>query len=75
MKVKKFLNDVMQELLEPIRNRRKEYESKKEELFEILKEGTKKSIEHTNKTLMEVKNAIGIAYFTDDNFKNDYINM
>ena len=75
MKVKKFLNDVMQELLEPIRNRRKEYESKKEELFEILKEGTKKSIEHTNKTLMEVKNTIGIAYFTDDNFKNDYINM
>ena len=75
MKVKKFLNDVMQELLEPIRNRRKEYESKKEELFEILKEGTKKSIEHTNKTLMEVKNVIGIAYFTDDNFKNDYINM
>ena len=75
MKVKKFLNDVMQEILEPIRNRRKEYESKKDLLFEILKEGTKKSIEHTNKTLMEVKNAVGIAYFTDDSFKNDYINM
>ena len=74
MKVKRFLNDVMQEVMEPIRTRREEYECRKEELLEILKQGTLKSIEHTNKILNEVKKAVGINYFDDDSFKASFIN-
>lgn len=73
VKVKKFLNDVMQEVLEPIRTRREYYEKKKSLLFEILEEGTKKSIIHTNKTLSEVKKAIGIDYFNDEEYKIKFI--
>jgi len=74
MKVKRFLNDVMQEVMEPIRKRREEYECRKEELLEILKQGTLKSISHTNKILNEVKKAVGINYFDDDSFKATFIN-
>ena len=74
IKVKLFLNDVIQEFLSPIRSRREKYEKKKSEVFEIVKEGTEYSINYTNKLLTKVKNAIGINYFNDDNFKNTYIN-
>lgn len=73
LKVKKFLNEVMQELLKPIRERREYYENNKELLLEILAEGTKKSINLTNKTLLEVKNAIGINYFNDEKYKKEFI--
>ncbi len=74
MVVKKFLNNVMQETLEPIRSRREYYEKNKEYLYDILEKGTKKSIEHTNKVLNEVKNAIGINYFANSSYKEEYIN-
>lgn len=73
LKVKKFLNEIMQELLKPIRERREYYENNKELLLEILAEGTKKSINLTNKTLLEVKNAIGINYFNDEKYKKEFI--
>lgn len=60
--VKKYLNEVMQEFLEPIRNRRKELEKCKEDVFKILQQGTKNSRILTSKTLKEVKEAIGIDY-------------
>ena len=74
MKVKRFLNDVMQEVMEPIRTRREEYEKRKPEVFEMLKQGTLKAIEHTNVTLNKVKKDIGIDYFVNEDFIDKYIN-
>ena len=74
MKVKRFLNDVMQEMMAPIRQRREEYATRRPELFEILKTGTQRSIEHTNKILQEVKKAVGIGYFNDEKFQEIFIN-
>ena len=71
--IKKFLNNIMQELLTPIRERRKYYEEHKEEVYKLLEEDTKKAIEVTNKTLNEVKSAIGINYFNDKEFYDNYI--
>ena len=71
--IKKFLNNVMQELLTPIRERRKYYEEHKEEVYQMLLKDTKKAIEVTNKTLNEVKSAIGINYFNDNEFYDNYI--
>lgn len=73
MKVKKFLNDVMQEVLLPIRQRREMYEKDKELVFKMLEDGTKKAVEHTNKLLHQVKKDIGINYFESDEFKNKFI--
>ena len=66
--IKKFLNNIMQELLTPIRERRKYYEEHKEEVYQMLLKDTEKAIEVTNKTLNEVKSAIGINYFNDNEF-------
>lgn len=74
MKVKRFLNDVMQEVMEPIRTRREDYEKRKLEVFEMLRQGTLKAIEHTNIILNKVKKDIGINYFDDEEFKNKFIN-
>ena len=71
--IKKFLNNVMQELLAPIRERRKYYEEHKEEVYQMLLKDTEKAIEVTNKTLNEVKSAIGINYFNDKEFYDNYI--
>ena len=74
MKVKRFLNDVMQEIMEPIRTRREDYEKRKPEVFEMLRQGTLKAIEHSNVILNKVKKDIGINYFEDEEFKNKFIN-
>lgn len=74
MKVKRFLNDVMQEVMEPIRTRREDYEKRKLEVFEMLRQGTLKAVEHTNILLNKVKKDIGINYFDDEEFKNKFIN-
>ncbi|MFV0467798.1 MAG: tryptophan--tRNA ligase [Dysgonomonas sp.] len=74
VKVKRLLNDVLQDILSPIRERRKYYEDRKPEILEILKNGTEKALEVTNKTLNDVRNAIGINYFSDDAFEKQYIN-
>ena len=63
VKVKKFLNNVMQEELRPIRARRKEYESRIEDVYEILREGTRVARETASQTLAEVKHAMKIDYF------------
>ena len=65
MKVKKLLNNVMQEELEPIRNRRKEYEKDIPEIYNILKKGSEEARETAAQTLSEVKNAMRINYFDD----------
>ena len=55
VKVKRFLNEVIQEELEPIRKRRKEYEKDIPAIYEILKKGSEKAEEVAAKTLSEVK--------------------
>ena len=63
VKVKKFLNNVMQSELGPIRERRKMWESRPADVFDILKAGSEKARETASRTLDEVKTAMGINYF------------
>ena len=65
VKVKKFLNNVIQEELEPIRNRRKEWEKDIPAVYEILKKGTEAAKEAAAETLADVKRAMKINYFED----------
>ena len=65
VKVKKFLTAVMQEELEPIRKRRKEYERDIPAVYEILKTGSERAREIAAETLHEVKDAMRINYFED----------
>ncbi len=65
VKVKKFLNNVMQETLEPIRERRKEYQKDIAYVYEVLKKGTEAAENKAAATLSEVKSAMKINYFDD----------
>ena len=65
VKVKKFLTAVMQEELEPIRKRRREYERDIPAVYEILKKGSERAREIAAETLHEVKDAMRINYFED----------
>ena len=71
--IKKFLNNVMQDVLRPIREKRKYYEERKEEVYNMLEEHAKKATLYTNEVLKEVKSVIGINYFEDESFKKLYI--
>lgn len=63
--VKKFLNNVLQEELAPIRARRAEYEKDIPAVYEILRQGTEVARETAAQTLSEVKRAMRINYFED----------
>lgn len=65
MKVKRFLNNVLQAELEPIRNRRKELQKDIPAIYEILKKGGEKAEAVAAQTLKEVKDAMKINYFDD----------
>ena len=65
VKVKKFLNNIIHEELEPIRKRRKEYEKDIPEVYNILRKGTEAAREVAAQTLSEVKSAMKINYFDD----------
>lgn len=65
VKVKKFLNSIMQEELEPIRNRRAAFEKDIPEIYNILKKGSEAAREVAVQTLAEVKHAMKIDYFED----------
>ena len=67
VKIKKFLNAVMQAELEPIRNRRKEWEQRLPEVVEILKEGSAVAEQTAAATLADVRKSMRIDYFTDNN--------
>ena len=67
MKVKKFLNAVLQAELGPIRERRKMWEQRLPEVYEILKEGSKKAEATAAVTLQEVRHAMKIDYFENEN--------
>ncbi len=66
--IKRFLISVLEEELSPIREKRNYYETHIDEVYKIIEDGTKKAIEDANKTLSEVKKAIGIDYFSDSKF-------
>mgnify|MGYP000073014127 FL=1 len=65
MKEKRFLNNVLQAELEPIRNRRKELQKDIPAIYEILKKGSEKAEAVAAQTLKEVKDAMKINYFDD----------
>lgn len=65
VKVKKFLNNVMQSLLSPMRERRAQWESRLPEVYEILKKGSEIAAETAQGTLDRVRHAMKIDYFTD----------
>ena len=67
VKIKKFLNAGMQAELEPIRNRRKEWEQRLPEVVEILKEGSAVAEKTAAATLANVRKAMRIDYFADNN--------
>ena len=65
MKVKKFLAAIMQEELEPIRNRRKEFEKDIPAIYDMLKKGCETARETAAQTMDEVRRAMKINYFED----------
>ncbi len=65
VKIKKVLYNILDEILSPIREKRKYYEEHLDEVYNILKEGTTKANEKANKTLKEVKKAIMIDFFEE----------
>ena len=66
VKIKKFLNNVIQEELAPIRARRAEYEKDIPAVYEILKKGSQVARATAAQTLSEVKRAMQINYFDDE---------
>ena len=66
VKVKKFLNNVLQEVLEPIRNRRKELQKDIPYVYEVLKKGSEEAEKVAAQTLDEVRSAMKINYFSDE---------
>lgn len=65
VKIKKFLNNIMQEELAPIRARRAEFEKDIPAVYEILKKGSETARERAAQTMAEVKRAMKINYFED----------
>ena len=65
MKCKKFLNQILNEFLEPMRQRRHEFEQDIPEIYNILKKGTEKARETAAQTMSEVRAAMQINYFDD----------
>ena len=66
VKVKKFLNNVMQSLLSPMRERRAQWEGRLPEVYEILKKGSEIAAETAQGTIDRVRHAMKIDYFTDN---------
>jgi tryptophanyl-tRNA synthetase len=63
IEVKKYLSQILNNFLEPIRNKRVEYEKNPQLVEQILKEGTAKARAEAQKTLAEVKEAMKLNYF------------
>ena len=67
VKVKKFLHQVLQTELEPIRQRRNEWEQRLPEVCDILREGSDAARKKAEQTLQDVRRAMRIDYFENDN--------
>ena len=73
VKVKRFLNNVLQEELEPIRQRRHEYEKNIAYVYDILKKGSEEAKLVAEDTLKKVKEAMRINYFDDEELIKKHI--
>lgn len=73
VKVKKFLNCILEEELEPIRARRKEYQKDISAVYDILKAGSERAREVAAVTLDEVKRAMKIDYFEDHDLIREHL--
>lgn len=73
VKIKKFLNRILQEELDPIRKRRKEYEKDIPAVYEILKAGCVEARAVAAETLGEVRKAMKINYFEDEKLVQEQI--
>lgn len=71
--IKKFLNNILQEVLEPIREKRKYYENHLDEVVKILENGTNEARKRASRTLEKVKSSMKIDYFKNDDFLNEAI--
>ncbi len=75
VKIKKFLLQILDDFLKPIREKRKYYEEHLDEVYDILKEGTMYAHCLAKETLNEAKNAMKLNYFNNkqllDEFKNE----
>lgn len=63
VKIKRYLNDILQAKLKPIRERREEFAANPDYVMNMLKEGSEKAEKVAAQTLKEVKAAMGINYF------------
>lgn len=63
VKIKRYLNDILQAKLKPIRERREEFATNPDYVMNMLKEGSEKAEKVAAQTLKEVKDAMGINYF------------
>ena len=70
---KKFLNSVINKMLDPIRTRRHEWEQDIPEIFNILKKGSEAARETAAKTMDEVRAAMQINYFDDQELKRQQV--
>lgn len=71
--IKKFLNNILQEVLEPMRSRRKYYEENIELVYDMLKNGTKEARKKASETLSKVKSAMKINYFETEEFLTEIV--
>lgn len=65
VKIKRYLNKVLETELAPIRERREKFAQDEDAVYEMLLEGSKKANKVANETLQEVRDAIGLNYFKD----------
>lgn len=66
MRIKKFLYEILEEFLTPIRERRREYLNKIPQIMKALEKGTKEANEAADKVLFRIKDAMGINYFNKE---------
>jgi len=63
VKIKRYLNDVLQAKLQPIRERREQFAADEGAVYDILKQGSERANQVAAQTLHEVRHAIGVDYF------------
>lgn len=72
VKIKLLLNNIIQDVLRPIRERRKHFAQNVDEIYDMLLEGSKKARKVASETLLRVRKAIGIEYFDDKELRASY---
>src|SRR5574344_995512 len=72
VKIKRFLNDILEDILNPIRERRDKNKKDIPYIYKILKQGTEIARKKAKKTLLEMKEAMKINYFENDAIIEEY---